>query len=414
MSGDDYALKLELEGKHWGDHLKLEDSGDWNAWIDHPLVAAHYKARGLIDGLAWPEWVRERLAGPAQRSLDLGCGAGDRSIAVFRAGASSFLEGVDTSAERVARAAEAAEHLGVRGQFTVGDVNTRDLPPNRFDLIFSCHSFHHFLNLEHIMEQVHEALTPQGFFILEEYVGPTQLQWTDHQMSLVRSCLALLPARLRTYRSGILKNEEARPTPEQVVAVSPFESIRSSEILPLFNRYFKLVALRALGGTVQHLLYNGIIHNFLPDDEDAMRSMESLFRLEDALIDGELLPSDFMILVGKRRDSSPLRRTDSTEIASALRARVADLERDVRGLLSRVAAYEQTILELRSRVEEKNQMVQSITERLNAREREIIRMKNTLGGRVLGAFGPIKYRYLIPVLKALRLAGRDDQRPEDS
>jgi SAM-dependent methyltransferase len=387
----------------------VEDSGDWNAWIDHPLVAAHYTKRGLIDGLPWAEWVKQQLGGPALRSLDLGCGAGDRSSAVFRAGASSSLEGIDISAERIARAVEMADRLGGRGRFTVGDVNTQALPSNHFDLVFSCHSFHHFLNLEHIMEQVHESLTPRGLFILEEYVGPTQLQWTDHQMALVRSCLALIPPRLRTYRSGILKNEEARPTPDEVVAVSPFESIRSAEIFPLFNRYFNVVAVKRLGGTVQQLLYNGIIHNFRPDDEDAMRSMESIFRLEDALIDGELLPSDFMILVGKRRDSPTAPGPSSTEIAGVLRARIAELERDVRSVMSRVAANEQTILELRAQVEEKSRTIQAVTDRLNAKELEIVRMKNTIGGRILGAFGPIKYRYLLPVLRALGLASRNNR-----
>ncbi|HEU4390146.1 MAG TPA: class I SAM-dependent methyltransferase [Blastocatellia bacterium] len=407
MLEDEYALKVEIEGRRWGDHLKVEDSGDWNAWIDHPLVAAHYNTRGLIDGLAWADWVRKQFGGPATRSLDLGCGAGNRSIAVFLAGASSFIEGIDVSEERVARATQVAQNLGINGQFTIGDANNQALPPNRFDLIFSCHSFHHFLNLEHIMEQVHNALTPRGFFILEEYVGPTQLQWTDHQIALVRSCLSLMPTRLRTYRSGVLKAEEARPTTEQVVAVSPFESIRSSEIFPLFSRYFKLVAVKRLGGTIQHLLYNGIIHNFLPGDAEAMRSMESIFSLEDALIDGELLPSDFMILVGTRRDSPPLRRADPAEIAAVLRARIADLEREARNLLSRVASYEQAILELRAQVEEKNQTINSVTGQLRARENEIDRMKNTLGGRLLGLFGPIKYRYVLPLLRALGVAPRD-------
>jgi hypothetical protein len=86
-----------------------------------------------------------------------------------------------------------------------------------------------------------------------------------------------------------------------VVAVSPFESIRSAEILPLFGKFFDIVLIRNLGGTIQHLLYNGIVHNFWPVTPESRQAMEGVFRVEDALIDSGLLPSDFALLVGRRR-----------------------------------------------------------------------------------------------------------------
>lgn len=96
-----------------------------------------------------------------------------------------------------------------------------------------------------------------------------------------------------------MKPYEGRPTVADVVAASPFESIRSAEIEPLFRRCFDVVAIRNLGGTLQHLLYNGIVHNFTsPRAEEYVRA---IYETEDALIDRGLLPSDFMLLVGRRR-----------------------------------------------------------------------------------------------------------------
>jgi hypothetical protein len=138
-------------------------------------------------------------------------------------------------------------------------------------------------------------------FVLEEFVGPTQFQWTDRQIAITRELTQLLPESLRMLRWGQVKSHEGRPTPAQVVAVSPFESIRSAEITPLFHRFFDVVVVRPLGGTIQHLLYNGIIHNFADDDADACRALEGIARTEDALIDGGLLPSDFQLLIGRRR-----------------------------------------------------------------------------------------------------------------
>ena len=296
-----YAEKARAEARKWGDHLAVEARGEMLAWLDHPKVAEHYHRRALIDGLSWPAWVSRHFGGPAERSLDLGCGAGARSLALWRAGGSRWLDGVDLSAERIAEGERRRIEAGAPGSFVAADVNALELEPQRYDLIFSAHSFHHFLELEHLMEQVAKSLTPRGLFLLEEYVGPTQFQWTDRQMALTDALLQLLPARLRRLPWGATKEREGRPTPEEVMAVSPFESIRSAEIVPLFDHCFERVVVRDLGGTVQHLLYNGIAGNFWPLDEESAAAMEAIVATEDHLLDSGLLPSDFMLLVGRPR-----------------------------------------------------------------------------------------------------------------
>jgi SAM-dependent methyltransferase len=298
---DDYQSLLAAESRKWGDHLRVEASGEWHAWLDHPLVAAHYRSRGLLDGLPWESWAGRQLGRPATRSLDLGCGSGLKSLSVYQAGSTRETHGIDVSEERIAEAERMRVAEGIAGEFRVADVNSASLPQSTFDLIFSSHSLHHFLALEHVMEQVHDALTPDGLFILEEFVGPTQFQWTDAQIDVVRTLMALIPEELRMLRWGAVKPYEGRPTVADVVAASPFESIRSAEIVPLFQRYFDVVELRPLGGTIQHLLYNGIVHNFTLDRPDATAQVQAIIDVEDALIDAALLPSDFMLLVGMRR-----------------------------------------------------------------------------------------------------------------
>lgn len=301
LKSADYQARAAAESRKWGAHLEVEARGEMNAWLDHPKIAAHYHERGSIDGLPWNRWVVQHLGGPAERSLDLGCGAASRSLAAWEAGASACLEGVDISEERVAEGERLRQEKGAPGRFWAEDVNALTLPRERYDLIFSAHSFHHFLELEHVMEQVAGALTPRGLFILEEFVGPTQFQWTDLQMDVTAALLEMLPEDLRRFRWGAVKHREGRPTVEEVVAVSPFESIRSAEIAPLFERYFEVVLLRSLGGTIQHLLYNGIVHNFWPVTPEAARGLGGILAMEDRLIDAGLLPSDFLLLVGRRR-----------------------------------------------------------------------------------------------------------------
>lgn len=301
-AGEDprYLERLRAEGRKWGGHLAVEAAQEMNAWLDHPAIGAHYFSRCQIDGLSWYEWVPRHLSGPARRSLELGCGSGSLSMRLYSAGATREVEGLDASVERVAEAEAARKAGGAPGRFTVGDANRLELESSRYDLIVSAHSFHHFLELENIMTQVLRALTPRGLFILEEFVGPTQFQWTDAQIDVTRSLMALIPEPYRMLRWGAVKPYEGRPTVEEVVAASPFESIRSAEIVPLFERSFRILHRRNLGGTIQHLLHNGIIHNFPPGEPRAERILRGIFEAEDSLVDSGLLPSDFQLLVGAR------------------------------------------------------------------------------------------------------------------
>jgi SAM-dependent methyltransferase len=295
----DYAANVAREARHWGRRLAVEGV-EQHAWLDHPLILAHYRERGLIDGSAWEPWVVSRLGRPARRSLELGCGSAGRSMRLHEQGVSLSVDGFDISGDRVAEAERRRAACGAPGRFRVEDVNALTLPPDTYDLIFSAHSFHHFTALEHVMDQVRGALTPDGLFVLEEFVGPTQFQWTDVQIALVAALTSLVPERLRLLRWGTVKTHEGRPTPAEVVAVSPFESIRSGEIVPLFERYFQVVEMKRLGGTLQHLLYNGIVHNFSVDDPEACEHIGRIVGIEDALIDAGALPSDFALLVGRR------------------------------------------------------------------------------------------------------------------
>jgi SAM-dependent methyltransferase len=370
-----YEEKLKAEARKWSEHLKVEAEIDvlGDSWLDHPLIAEQYRQRALVDGEEWQRWIVRRLGGPAGRSFELGCGTAGKSIGLFSAGATRHVEGIDISDGRLAEVEGTLRENRIPGSFMVGDANKVRLSPCSYDLVFSCHSFHHFLQLEQIMEQVHESLTPNGLFVLEEYIGPTQFQWTDLQIELVKSLLLIIPEKLRVYRWGTVKNLEGRPTPAEVVAASPFESIRSSEILPLFKRYFQIVRYRPTGGTLQHLLYNGIVHNFIRDRTDGDPYATAIFQLESALIDQHLIPSDFAVLVGQRRDA-PLKDE----------APFADTE----------------------------ESVERLRNELNEKQREIDRMKGTLGWRLLSRYGRIKYRYLLPFLQTVGLGskkGRDDR-----
>jgi SAM-dependent methyltransferase len=186
------------------------------------------------------------------------------------------------------------------------DVNSIRLEESSYDLIYAVQSFHHFENFEHLFAEIHRALRPGGFCVLEEYVGPKRFQWTDTQLALIRHILGIMPLHLRMYAKGMEKNQEGRSTVEEVIQFCPSEAIRSDEIVPFFHRTFDVVHYNKLGGTIQHLLYSGIIHNFPDDDPATDHLIDSIDALESAFIEGGVIASDFALLVGRKRESGAI------------------------------------------------------------------------------------------------------------
>ena len=153
------------------------------------------------------------------------------------------------------------------------------------------------------MEQANRGLTDRGFIVLDEFVGPRRFQWTDLQLAITAELLALIPRSLRHYANGVEKRAEGRSTPEEVIRVCPSEAIRSDEILPLFRQHFDVVYEGQVGGTIQHILYSGIIQNFPDFVPEIDQLIDSIDSLEHRMITCGMLPSDFMLLIGRKKRS---------------------------------------------------------------------------------------------------------------
>jgi SAM-dependent methyltransferase len=282
-----------IEVSHWNDIDRRKAQGERLFWLDHPRVTYHYYRKGEINGLQWQEWIISQFSGPAGIALELGCGSGASLTANLRRGLATKGIGVDLDLSRFTAAGNV--------ETIASDLNTIQLERGRYDVIYALQSFHHFEAVEHIMEQVSAGLTDRGFFVLDEYVGPNRFQWTDLQLTWVGQLLALMSRNLRMYTHGIEKLAEGRSTPEQVMAVCPSEAVRSADLVKAFYENFEVVHHRNLGGTIQHLLYSGIVQNF-PDHDPAIDHLiDCVDGIETSLIDHGVLPSDFVLLIGRRK-----------------------------------------------------------------------------------------------------------------
>jgi len=123
--------------------------------------------------------------------------------------------------------------------YEVAYLNYLELPEKTFDLVVAQTALHHVLFLERVAEQVWHSLKSDGYLWIHDFIGETQGQYDPKRLSIVNRILAILPEKFRQNKiNGRLIAEIKRPKPGHLG--SPFESIRSSEIVPVFQRWFTI------------------------------------------------------------------------------------------------------------------------------------------------------------------------------
>jgi SAM-dependent methyltransferase len=290
------------------DGLAGQWAGGGTHWMEHPAVQA--RLRGMTGGPGGRDRFQYLLhryfpeGASVDRVLSLGCGAGDFERGFAQYGFARAHDALDIAEGAIATAralaiAQGFDHI----HYEAVDLNHARLPRRRYDVVFGLSTVHHIANLEHLFAEVQASLVPGGYFLLDEFVGPSQFQWPDAQLALANAALAMLPDHLRRSvgRPGESKAPVSRPTLEAMKAGDPSESIRSAEILGLLPDYFDVLEVRGAGGSLLHLVLEDIAGNFAPDVPAAAEWLETLFAMEDALIGDGRLAHDFAVIIARAR-----------------------------------------------------------------------------------------------------------------
>ncbi len=283
---------------YWGKQFEAMRT-DNSYWLNNKLVEeSTYR---LMTGTPkhWLGWLLNDYFSQRtfNRSLSVCCGDGAHEIQLYASGKVRFVSGVDISEGAIKQANGrfgAVDAPPDRYRFEVRDVNTLSID-GTFDLILSTGALHHTTNLEALLGVVERALEPNGYFIVVEFIGPNRFQWTDRQIEIANQVLSVLdPYYLRDGR----RTKFERPTVESMLASDPSEAVRSDEVYPLAKKYFDVRYERFYNGTLLHQL-----HPLLKSElaNRGQRDFDSIVKLillmEDLLIKGGVLPSDFVFLI---------------------------------------------------------------------------------------------------------------------
>lgn len=281
-------------------------------WLDSPLVLESY-VQPTVSGSPQVNWLiglADRLKIPkTTRWLSLGCGSG--GLEIFAAGQGLFrsLTAYDVSEASLDQARQAAAAQGIQNlEFRLGDFHRVELPAAAYDVVLMNMSLHHVKELRRVLAGVQRTLTPGGWLLVNEFIGPRQFQFTDLQLSIVRDLLAAMPASWRQdSTTGEVKTEYRRMPVEHWNVADPSEAIRSDLIVEELQRQFRIVERIDYGGTILNLLLEHIIHNFDAADEKDVAAIRLLSAFESILIRQGAIPSDFTVMAMKKRISAARR-----------------------------------------------------------------------------------------------------------
>ena len=212
------CMKEELR---MGVTMRLQDLPERR--IEHPLIVSYrneiMSGRPDLDRhfCDWLGFFADEY-GPRKSCISLGAGLGRAEKHLIDIGFVKKFRTIDVCA--VCNEANRIRDENIRAES--GDLNFLKLPDDSFDFIL-CHGIlHHLINLEFILNQINRALTADGIAVIYEYVGEDRWQFSDSRMRVLREAFPTVPFKVPA-RQGI----------------AGFESVRSSDLLPLLQTLFE-------------------------------------------------------------------------------------------------------------------------------------------------------------------------------
>jgi ubiquinone/menaquinone biosynthesis C-methylase UbiE len=303
----DGNANLERTAALWDETARQRAVNPIQGWLDSAIVLETY-VQPRFSGSPHVNWLIglvDRLRIPKTgRWLSLGCGAA--GLEVFAAGQGLFQSMVALEASSISldQARQAAATQAVTNvDFRLANIDRLELDPSSYDVVLMNMSLHHVKELRTLLSQVRRALRADGFFLINEFVGPRQFQFTDLQLSLVADLLAALPEEWRRdSTTGQVKDHYRRMPVEHWNVTDPSEAIRSDRIVPEVEKQFRVIERIDYGGTILNLLLEHIVHNFDPAVEKDVAAIRLLSTFEAILIRQGVIQSDFTAMAARKRD----------------------------------------------------------------------------------------------------------------
>jgi 2-polyprenyl-3-methyl-5-hydroxy-6-metoxy-1,4-benzoquinol methylase len=262
-----------------------ESEAPGTQWVQVPGVKESINRRATGDpAIDWIDHSASLLASFTKpiNLLSVGCGFGAIERLLRRRDYCQHIHGGDIAGAAIEAATKTAEAEHLEGvTYEVADLNRAEFPKEKYHAVYAHACLHHVFHLEHLLDQIKWTLKPGGLLVVQEYVGPSQMQFPQEHLYLADVFLKAIPERYRRMRDGRVKQQAARLPLDRMNSSDPSEAIRASEIVPLIASRFEIKHFRYLRGTLLLLVFNEIAGNFLEGDLEIVPLVDALITLDN-------------------------------------------------------------------------------------------------------------------------------------
>jgi SAM-dependent methyltransferase len=265
---------------HWSDQYSNKIAPIVR-WWQSDLIVRHVNERvcgeqvsGLSQGLY--RWLlRDFGPLPLRHGVSVGCGEGVKEIEALRLGLVEQFDLFELSAFAIEAGRKAAEgeRLADRMVFHHGDALER---LDFYDLVFWNNSLHHMPDVHAALSWSRRVLRPGGLLVMDEYVGPSRMQFPQWVLDANTSYRQSLPPhyKLNPYTHGeLVADKMVNASIDDMIYWDPSEAADSSNIISALKLFFPDAKIRLTGGMIYHLGLNDILHNIHDNIEEIRRAL---------------------------------------------------------------------------------------------------------------------------------------------
>lgn len=173
-----------------------------------------------------------------------------------------------------------------RIKFLVEDVNTCCLPKDEYNIVFISQALHHFVELEHIFEEIKKTLVSDGYFIVNDIIGRNGHLIYENTFLLLNKLWQQLPYEFK------LHNRQQQYFKNRIqwdCSTESFEGIRAEDILPLLCKNFNFQVFVPFYTIIQYFIDRDFGGNFDPDKSYDRAILEYVYNLDIYCLKNKLL-----------------------------------------------------------------------------------------------------------------------------
>lgn len=289
----------------WNDTFHARVNAPVRKFSWHSTTVTKFMQETYFEGRSINQYLKHYLGDrPVRHGLDVGGGLGNAARGFYQLLSAQRFDVMDISTYAVEQGNARAKEDGLNMVYSVADLNKDTLPNQTYDLITASGALHHIANLEHLFEQIANALTPDGIFFANDYFGPNYMQWTETQLNTINAIIACLPDEMNvvSHKQDRVMKEVTRIPLEIFERVDPSEGVRASDILDVMKNHLEIVRIVPFGQTIVYELLRGRVQNFNDDDPKDSTILKLICLIEKLMMDSGVIGSDFNLVIAKRKD----------------------------------------------------------------------------------------------------------------